>query len=512
MDTNEPQNPLEPAITNEVGGGLVMQNLFAAPVYYKADGSIAMDAAESITSTDNTLWSIKLVAGNKFTDGTPVTSDSFIKAWQYAASDPRFENQWWFTNFEGYNDGGSDAKNPTVVDNSLSLKKVDDTTFTVQLAAPQSDFPQTLGYIVFAPLPESFFADPAAFGANPVGNGPYKFDSWTHDIDIKVSVNPDYNGPRKAQNNGIDFVVYQTQDASYADLLSDNVDLVRQVPAAALGSFESDLGSRAINQAAAIWQGLTIPQRLKHFSGQEGNLRRQAISLAINRDDVTSVVFNKTRTPAVDFTSPVIDGFNDNLTGSDVLKWTDGNPAKAQALWAQADAISKWDGKFQIAYNADGGHKAWVDAVTAQIKNVLGIDAEGLSYPDFASLRADIKACRTGSAGPCNLTEAAMRSGWQFDYPGAGNVLGALYLTGAGSNDGEYSNPDFDKLVKEAPQAKSIADANALYAQAQEVLLKDLPTIPLWYQGVQAGYSKLVSNVQYGWDTWPILYQVTKSS
>ncbi|MEZ5190159.1 MAG: ABC transporter substrate-binding protein [Schumannella sp.] len=78
---------------------------------------------------------------------------------------------------------------------------VDDTTFTVELAAPRADFPVALSYSVFVPLPESFFDDPDAFGDNPVGNGPYKIaeDGWVHGESLKLVPNESHNGPRKAR-------------------------------------------------------------------------------------------------------------------------------------------------------------------------------------------------------------------------------------------------------------------------------------------------------------------------
>lgn len=492
VGNNEPQNPLIPAITNEVGGGLVLQNIFAQLVYYNPDGSMELESAESIESDDNQFWTITLKDGLKFSDDTDVTASSFVDAWQYAASDVEFENQWWFANFAGYSPEGGE--------NTLALEVIDDKTFTVELAAPQSDFPISLGYQVFSPLPESFFEDPEAFGEAPIGNGPYKFEKWEHDEVISLVPSESYDGPRKAQNGGLDLVVYATQEAEYADLLSDNLDIIRQVPTSALATYKDDLGERAVDQAAAIWQGLTIPSRLAHFGeDEEGLLRRQAISYAIDREQITDVIFEGTRTPAVDFTSPVIDGWSDDLAGSEV---THADADKAKELWAQADAISPWSGTFNIAYNADGGHQPWVDATANQLKNTLGIDAAGVSYPDFATLREEIK----------NRTlQAATRSGWQFDYPGAYNILGALFITGAGSNDGDYASPEYDELVNKGATAATVEEANDYFAQAQEVLFRDLPVLPMWYSSVNAGFSTHVENVEYGWDSWPVLFSVTKS-
>ncbi|MDK6230861.1 hypothetical protein, partial [Streptococcus agalactiae] len=79
-----------------------------------------------------------------------------------------------------------------------------------------------------------------------------------------------------------------------------------------------------------------------------------------------------------------VDGYNENLPGNDVLKF---DAKAAKDLWQKADAIKKYDGTFELAYNSDGGHQAWVDAVCNQLKNNLGINAQGKAYPDFKSMR-----------------------------------------------------------------------------------------------------------------------------
>lgn len=495
---SEPENPLIPANTNEVNGGQVLNNMFAGLVYYKADGSWDYDAAESIESDDYVNWTIKLKPDQKFSDGTPVDAASFVDAWQWAASNPDLLNQWWFIDAIAFKGGTYDGG-----ENTLALEVVDDTTFTVELASPRADFPVALGYTVFFPLPKSFFDDPDAFGDAPIGNGPYKLseDGWVHGESLGLVPNETYNGPRKAQNGGLNFKVYATLDASYADLLSDNVDIVDSVPTSALATFKDDLGDRAVEQATAVFQSFTMNYNLEHFGDdEEGKLRRAAISHAINRAEITDVIFQGTRTPAEDFTSPVIAGFDPGaIEGSDVLEY---DPAKAKDLWAQADAIKPWSGTFQLAYNADGGHQEWVDATVNSIKNSLGIDAVGFPYPDFAGLRTEVND---------RTIKSAFRTGWQFDFPSQANILGALYVTGAGSNDADYSNPDFDKLYKEGLAAATQEEQSKLFNEAQGVLFQDMPAIPLWYGAVTAGYSKLVDNVEFGWDSWPILYNITKS-
>ena len=492
---SEPQNPLIPTNTNEVGGGKILDSIFAGLVYYAADGSAHNDLAESIETEDATTYTIKIRKDAKFADGTPVKAENFVKAWNYGADAANEQlSSYFFEDIEGFSYDESVAELP-------GLKVVDDTTFTVTLNKAASDFPLRLGYSAFYPLPDVAFEDIEAFGQNPIGNGPYKLASdtaWQHDVQIELVKNDEYNGPREVKNDGLTIIFYASQDAAYADLQGGNLDVLDAVPDSALATFKDDLGDRAVNQPAAIFQSFTVPARLAHFDGEEGKLRRAAISMAIDRAEITDVIFDGTRTPASDFTSPVIDGWSDSLQGAEVLEF---NPEKAKELWAQADAISPWSGVFEIAYNADGGHQGWVDAVTNSIKNTLGIDAAGRPYPTFAEARTEIT----------NRTiQTAFRTGWQADYPGLFNFLGPIYATNAGSNDGDYSNPEFDELLKKGSVETDAAKANEYYQQAQEILLQDLPATPLWYSNVTGGFGESVSNVQFGWNSVPLYYEITK--
>ncbi|CAN5282249.1 ABC transporter substrate-binding protein [soil metagenome] len=491
---SEPQNPLIPTNTNETGGGKITDNIFAGLVYYDEKGAPQNDVADSITTTDSTTFTIKLKPNEKFTNGEAVTAKSFVDAWQYGALLSNAQlNSYFFEDITGFS---YDVDSPLT-----GLKVVDDTTFTVTLNAPHSDFPLRLGYTAFMPLPSVAFTDIKAFGENPIGNGPYmlaKTGAWQHNVKIDLVSNPDYTGGRKPANGGLTITFYPTADASYADLQANNVDVIDQIPDSAYATYKNDLGDRAVNQPAAIFQSFTIPDRLAHFSGQEGQLRRQAISEAIDRATITKVIFEGTRTPASDFTSPVIDGWSDSISGSDVLKY---NADDAKKLWAEADAISPWTGTFQIAYNADGGHQGWVDAVANNLKNNLGIDASGAPSPTFKQVRTAITD---------RSIQTAFRTGWQADYPGLFNFLGPIYATNAGSNDGDYSNPAFDALLDKGSSETDSAAAIKDYQDAQTILFKDLPAIPLWYSNVTGGFSTAVSNVHFGWNSVPLYYEITK--
>lgn len=496
VNNTEPQNPLIPTNTNEVGGGLVLQNIFAGLVYYDAEGAPHNDVAESIESDDAQTWTIKIREGLTFTNGDPVDAESFVAAWNYgAALDNAQLSSYFFEPIEGFTYDEN-------VEELSGLEVVDDLTFTVKLKQPESDFPLRLGYTAYFPVPASAWDDIEAFGENPIGNGPYMLDgegAWAHNERIDLVKNEDYDGPREAQNGGIDMILYASTDAAYADLQGGNLDVIQDIPDSALQTFETEFEGRAVNQAAAANATITIPERLPHFSGEEGKLRRAAISHAIDRAEITDVIFNGTRTPAKDFTAPVIDGYSEDIPGSEVLEF---DADLAKDLWAQADAIAPWDGSFQLAYNADGPNQGWVDAVANQLKNNLGIDASGAPVPTFAELRTSVTD---------RSIQTPFRTGWQFDYPSMFNALGPLYGTGAGSNDGDYSNPEVDALLDEGATAEDVETGIENFQQVQEILFEDLPAIPLWYTNALGAWGEQVDNVEFGWDGWPIMYQVTKS-
>lgn len=512
VGNGEPQNPIIPTMTNETFGSKVTSNIFAGLVYYDAEGVVHNEVAESIESEDNQVWTITLKDGWTFSDDTPVTAQSFVDAWNYGAYGPNAQNlSYFFEPIEGFADlqlaedqldeEGVPMEGEVPAAEELSgLEVVSDTEFTVTLTQPESDFPLRLGYSAFYPLPESFFEDPEAFGEAPIGNGPYVLETWEHNSLIELRPNESYQGEREVQNGGVDLVAYTDEDSAYNDLLDGNLDIVTNVPASAFGTFEDELGDRAVNQPAAVIQVINVPEYVEGFEGEAGLLRRQAISMAIDRDQITETVFSGSRTPATDFTSPVINGWTEELEGNEVLDY---NPEEAKRLWDEAEGIEPWgDEPLYIASNADSDHQSWIDPTCNGIRDTLGIDCEFDAYPTFDEFL---------DARDNEEIKGLFRGGWQADYPAMSNFLGPIYGTGAGSNDMGYSSEEFDAKLDEASGESDPDTAIELYKEAQTILFQDLPGIPLWYNNATGGWSESVDNVVFGWDSDPLLYQVTKS-
>ena len=502
----EPANPLIPSMTNEVGGGNPIDVMFSKLVRFDDKGKPVNEIAKQIKANeDNTQYTVTINDGWKFSDGTPVTAQSFTKAWSWASSIANKQlGSSFFANIKGYDDL---QKEGTPSDAQLSgLKVIDNKTFTVDLTSPSSTFPIQVGYTAFAPLPESFYKDTKAFGEKPVTVGPYKFQSWEHNKSIKVVKDPAYKGGVKVKNGGVEFRSYTDATAAYRDVQAGNLDVLDTLPASARKTFQTDNTVQAINDPGSVIQMFTIPTYMKHFGqDEEGHLRRQAISMSIDRPTIIKKVLSGTAKEVHDFTAPVIPGYSTSIKGSDVLKY---NPSKAKELWAEANKISPWGegDTFKIAYNADGAHKEIYDAVTNSIKNALGIQAAGNPLPTFSEFRSNVQNRK--------FTDSAFRSGWQPDYPSPESYLSSNFASSAangnGSNDGDYKNPEFDGLMDKAASAKSIDEANKIYQQSEELLFRDLPAVPLYYQNSNGVAAKNVQGFSFNWKGVPAYYNISK--
>ena len=81
------------------------------------------------------------------------------------------------------------------------------------------------------------------------------------------------------------------------------------------------------------------------------------------------------------------------------------------------------------------------------------------------------------------------------DYPHIENFLTPLYATGGSSNDGKYSNEEFDTKLKDAAKAQG-EESYALYQEAEKMLAEDMPSIPMWYYTSTIGWSEKLDNVK----------------
>jgi oligopeptide transport system substrate-binding protein len=480
-----PKAPLIAGNTSETCGGNIVDAFTAKLVHYNSDTAAPeMDLAESIDTSDNQNFTVKLKSGLTFQDGTPLTAKSFVDAWNYTAYGPNGQaGSYSMTPFAGFADvqcGDADCKQKPKAETLSGLKVVDDTSFTIQTSEKVSNLLTRLGYSAFSPQPAAFFADPEAFGKQPVGAGPFKIES-NDSTQTVLTKWADYKGVAPAKVDKVTFRIYQDPGAAYNDVVANNLDVLDQIPPDQLigDQWQSDLADRFGQRDIGGNDWVT-------YSPEDEQLKsnpalRKALSMAIDRASILTTVFNGTRSPATGWVPPAVDGFKAGACG-DACTF---DAAKAKAAF---DAAGGYKGQLTYTTNVDGAGNAQMgEAVCNSIKNTLGIDCVLNSVNDFATFQKGLDG---------GDYKGIFRSAWQMDYPSIENFLGPIYTKGADSNYAKYDSPTFQDLLTKAAAASSPDEANALYQQAEAQLGTDFPTAPLDYKKANFGWSDRVDNVK----------------
>ncbi|RZS87277.1 peptide/nickel transport system substrate-binding protein/oligopeptide transport system substrate-binding protein [Motilibacter rhizosphaerae] len=479
---------LTPGNTQDTNGAEVLDALFTGLIKFDAQNKpVLTDLAQSIDSKDGLTWDVKIKSGWTFSNGEPVTADSFINAWNYAAYGPNGQQNSYFfgpgdLDIKGFDDLQAAKEGETPKAKEMSgLKKVSDTEFTVTLANATNIFKQIIGYSAFYPLPKAFFTDPKSFENAPIGNGPFKMKgTWVRNQFIDVVRNDSYAGAQKPHVQEIDYKMYKSAETSYNDLTAGALDIVTQIPSTDIARAKQDLGDRYQESPSSNFGFLGFPTFDPNY--KDVNVR-MAISMAIDRAALSKTIFSGTRVPADDFIAPIIPGYRKGACGPACTY----DPAKAKQLW---DAATTKPSTITLYYNADGGHKPWIDASCNSIQQALGVSCVGKAAPDFATLQNDLNKAKKQ-----HVSFGAFRLGWSMDYPSMQDYLGPIFQTNASSNYTGYSNKAFDDLVNKGLTEATEDAAEKDWQQADDILAKDVPVAPVYFGSNQFGSSDKVANV-----------------
>ncbi len=368
------------------------------------------------------------------------------------------------------------------------LTIIDDLTFEVVLNDADAEFPIQLNYAAYFPLPKSFYDDPIAYEENPIGNGPFMVgpDGWEHDIEIETVPFPGYIGSNPAQVASLTFQIYESVDTAFLDLRAGNLDIVDQLPLDQLETAEAEFGDRF---------GVT-PAGVVHYYGFPAYLNdtytldmRRALSMAVDRDLIVRTITNNSRIPANSAIPPSIAG-----SRTDVCDNWNFDPVQAKQVF---DAAGGWQEDELIVWFNSGSN--W-DQISEAIVNMwvvnLGLDPtivkfEQLPFSEYLPLIDD-----GGLTG-------MFRLGWGQDYPSPLNFMEPLYASynfaPVGSNSFFYDNPEFDDLIAQGKAAVaasgSLDDAIPFYQAAEDLLCRDLPILPVYFNKNVFAWSENVDNV-----------------
>jgi oligopeptide transport system substrate-binding protein len=454
-------------------GFQVFEALFTRLVSFSDTGQILMAQAKSVTSPDGKVWTIEIKPGWTFHNGEPVTAQSYVDAWNWAAlgSNGAILN-YVFERIEGY-DALNPSKGKATATTLSGVKVLSPTTIQVTLSAPFSQFPFQLGFDAFDPLPKAFYQDEKAFNEAPIGDGPYQMDGkWQHDHAINLKRYPGYKGTPGFADQ-IKLPVY-TGGADFADLEGGTID-IDVVDASHISQALKEFPDTTRQLPSSIFLWLAFPLYDARF---QNKLLRQALSLAVDRGAVMKAILVN-QTPADSVATPVLAGYR---KGACKYCHLDVNQAKQKFT-----AAGGWTGQLVINFpNDDPSLQQAMEAVANQWRQNLGIRDIKLN-PIDANSYFDVESGKK-MTGP-------FWDGWTMDYPSIQDYLQPQYGTNGGNNLVFYSNPEFDRLLAEGDAAPSQAESIALYQQAEDLVLEDLPVIPWGYRNLTVAYGDRVTNV-----------------
>jgi oligopeptide transport system substrate-binding protein len=427
--------------------------------------------------------------GLKFSDGEDVLPSSFTRGWE-RASDPDFAGD--YSYLFGFIEGGAEKLDGTADTISGVVADDDEMTLTVTLSAPYANFPAVAGFQTFMPMPDDVdeLTDQSEWERGiMVGNGPFMMEEPANDQEIVLVPNPEWDGTQYDESLGLPeqpfldtltFTIGSDIDTAYNAFEAGEGEIANFAP----GRYQEaqDNWSTTIDTPFLGAYYFMFNYRDDRVGGDENLLLRQAISQAINREDINTDVYEGSRTTATGITPPGIPGFEEGL-----CEYCDYDAEAAEAAYQEwLDAGNALEAPLPIQFNSDAGHEPVVAII---IDNLAAVGIEAVAEPipsdDYFGQLAE---------GACVFC----RVGWLADYATYDNFSYDIFGTEAldGNNYG-YSNEEYDDLIAEA-KADTDPDAAAdLFRQAEQILLNDdTGVVPInWYNGQQVYNGDVIANL-----------------
>jgi peptide/nickel transport system substrate-binding protein/oligopeptide transport system substrate-binding protein len=414
-------------------------------------------------SADGLVYTFHLRKGVKYHSGDPVTAGDFVYAWSRAANKATAS----YLAYHLLPIVGYDECQAGTADTLSGMKAIDDNTLQVTLKEPYADFLTTLGHVVFYPLLKKDidqWGDKYTEHIN--GTGPFKFVSWTHDQSIELVRNDDYYGT-KAKLDGAKYVIMADENTAFLEFKAGNLEYT-QIPIGKVTATKEDpkyKDSVIIKPFFSLYYyGFNL--NAEPFKGNKA--LREAISYAIDQQNICNVINEGVSTPATGFVPPGIPGFQENAS---IYKF-DINMAK-QKLVEAGYPEGKGLPTLQLGFNTGSGHEKIAEAIQADLKTI-GINMEIQGYEWGAMLEKAQKG-----------EIVFYRLGWQADYPTMDDFLFPLFYSKSTDNYGQYNNPDVDKLLLEARKTIDKDQRIAKYREVEKMILNEAAFANIYFYGTR---------------------------
>jgi peptide/nickel transport system substrate-binding protein len=353
-----------------------------------------------------------------------------------------------------------------------SVEATGDMELTVTMSRPSVLLPGNLAIFAAGIVsPTALETEGADFGQSPVGTGPFKFDSWTKDVELVLVANDDYWGGRPA----LDRVVWRTiadDTVRLSELQTGSIDVANQIDFKDAPDIEGDENLQLITGPFLNVQFLAFNQAIPPFDNPS---LRMAVQHAINKESIAEVVASGHYTLGAGPIAPTLLGYDPSLAERYPY-----DPEQAKSLIAESGLS---DISFDLYNRANSFWPVLGQLIQSDLAAVgITVNLQSLEDAEF------FDQVNTGEV-------QAFLNDWTWDNGDPDNVMYSLFTHERAVTRLGYKNERVNELNLEA-QVTADPDARAaLYAEAQKLIMDDAIMVVLGYPGRGIGAQATVQNL-----------------
>lgn len=457
---------LDPHLTTDATSAQIIVEVFGGLVTIDSELNVVPDLAESWDiSPDGRVYTFRIRPDATFHNGKQVTAED-VRWSLERATDPLTEAP----NVDQYLGDivGVDAKLEGDALEISGVRVINDSTIEITIDASKSFFLAKLTYpTAFVLDRENIEASPKNWFREPNGTGPFKMTEYKVGETLVLSRHEGYHlGAAKLAevemilSGGTSMLMYENDEIDIAGVGLSDLDRLLD-PTHGL---HSEL-LRAAPSFSVQYIGLNVNEPPL----DDINVRK-ALNLAIDKNEIATIVLGDQVVPATGILPPGFPGFNTSVSGYEF------DPERAKQLLLESKYGDDLDNMPPITITTPGSFGANVsldmEVVLAMWEKNLGIKTE-FQQTEFATFLKDLNKRRF----------QMFDIGWIADYPDPENFLDILFYSDSSNNHTNYNNPAVDALLEQARIESDETLRFSIYNEVEQVILDDAPWIPLWYSG-----------------------------
>ncbi len=348
----------------------------------------------------------------------------------------------------------------------VGVRAIDDHTLEVRLINPTPYFLDLLGFYPFAPVHqgcvEKYGKPDWTKPENIVTNGAYRLVARRIRDRIRLQRSDDYWDRKNVRLNVIDALSIDNRTTALNLYMTGMIDWVTVPPPEVLREFLKDNPRR--NDLNPAPQLTTYYYLLNNTRPPLNDKRvRQALALALDREEITRVATGAGEVPALSLVPPSMPDYKQQPCKPF-------NPEAARKLLAEAGyPDGRGFPKLEILYNTDQQHQAIAELVRKQWQRELGITAS-LRNEEWGSFQDSQQ----------QLKYLVARRAWVGDYLDPNTYLD-MFVTNGENNCTGFSNAEYDKLIADAAKEPDQQKRMRILESAERLLMEEMPIIPVYF-------------------------------